>query len=107
VVLTNTVTLAGGVNSATLTGSAYPASTNLVGLGMNWAANAGNGSAQTSDTIYRWSPTGGYSSYVYSPSTGWGGTPGGAGPVLNVAEGFWYINQNTQSDTWTQSFTVN
>jgi hypothetical protein len=104
VVLTNSVTLPVG---SAIVGSAYPASTNLVALGMNWMANA-NGFNNDTDAIFRFnSATSSYSEYDFSAGYGWSGPTGGTnGPVLNVAEGFWYVNANSQ-DTWSQAFTVN
>jgi hypothetical protein len=109
VVLNSTNTLPGNGNSEfSLVGSAYPASTNLVGLGMNWLAN-NSGLNQDGDGIYRWNPAtqNYYAPYGFNYGGGWTGPTGDAnGPVLNVAEGFWYLNANN-TDNWVQSFTVN
>jgi hypothetical protein len=104
VVLSNTIVLPVGTS---LDSSAYPASTNLVGLGMNWLANA-NGFNNDGDALFRYNTsTGKFSEYDFNAGSGWAGPTGDSnGPVLNVAEGFFYSNANNPS-TWTQSFTVN
>jgi hypothetical protein len=109
VVLNSTNTLAGNGNvELSLVGSAYPASTNLVGLGMNWLAN-NNGFNQDGDGIYRWNPAtqSFMTEYSFNYGNGWSGPTGDVnGPVLNVAEGFFYVNANG-TDQWVQNFTVN
>jgi hypothetical protein len=109
VILSSTNNILGNGNSEfNLMGSAYPASTNLVGLGMNWLAN-NNGFNQDGDTIYRWNPSiqNYYNPYNFNYGQGWSGPTGDTnGPVLNVGEGFWYLNANN-NDQWIQSFTVN
>jgi hypothetical protein len=109
VVLSSTNTLLGnGVSEFTLVGSAYPASTNLVGLGINWLA-VGQGVNQDGDGLFRWSSA----TQAFNPPAGFGFNAGSGwapgstnGPTLNVAEGFFYLNENN-TDQWIQSFTVN
>ena len=107
VVLSSTNTLLGNGNSEfNLVGSAYPASTNLVGLGINWLA-VNNGAGQDGDGVYRWDPVAQNFSPAFGFNFGTGWAPGNTnGPTLNVAEGFFYLNANN-TDQWIQSFTVN
>jgi hypothetical protein len=105
VVLSNSIALTPGFS---LVSSAYPASLPLTTLGLT---------GQNNDAIFRYIPTGpnqGLSDITtFFANYGWFETGptapsnGGStnGPALNVAEGFFYDNNNTTT-TWTQSFTV-
>jgi hypothetical protein len=126
VVLGSTNTIAGGGSPShpviSQIGSAYAGATTLSQLGLN--GNDG-------DLIYRYYNTAfgvpaGYSGSVghygggisYNAGYGWydndaptstnAGNGGGStnGPVLNVGEGFFYLN-SAAAVTWPQSFTVN
>jgi len=72
---------------------------------------------QDSDLVYRFSPTAGAQGALNNIITfiggyGWfddavgGGGPTN-GPVLNVGEGVFYFNSQTNTNTWTQNFTIN
>jgi hypothetical protein len=107
VVLASTNTLPSGFS---LVGSAYPASTNLSNLGIHGGSGGG-------DVLYRYfsnvGPSGGFGNGATSFGTDlWsdGDVAGGGpvtGPALNVAEGFFYDNEQGTSETVVQNFTVN
>jgi hypothetical protein len=110
VVLASTNTLPPGF---TLTGSAYPAATNVTTLGFT---------GQDGDSIFRFFPTlgtsgsygsgagyfaalpGWFDSDFPTPNAGGGGPTNG--PTPNVAEGFFYFNAQTTSELVTQNFSV-
>ena len=102
VTLSNSIALVPGFS---LVGSAYPASANMVGLGLNNLANA-NGFNNDGDAIFRFDvPTQAFVEYDFNAGSGW--TPGSTnGPTLNVGEGIFYGNVNN-TNNWNQSFTVN
>lgn len=86
-----------------LVSSAFPISTNLVGIGLQGV---------DSDTIYRFDPVGQSLNDLITFIGGYGWYDGNAnnggptnGPNVNVGEAFFYYNANTPN-TWTQSFTI-
>jgi hypothetical protein len=101
VVQTNTMTIAGG-NKFNLVGSPFPAALSLNALGLTGVDG---------DIVYRYSTAanklnpitfvGGYG--WYDDAVANGGPV--EGPALNVGEGIFYFNPNTDF-TWKQSFTV-
>lgn len=103
VTTTNSFALASGFN---MVGSAFPASLDLVSLGLK---------GQADDIVYRWNPAG--QSFMdlvsYFGGYGWfdAGFPGGTGgptngPSLNVGEGIFYLNTHAPVN-WVQTFTIN
>jgi len=92
-------------NHLSLQSSQWPVGTNVVQLGLN----AGLG-----DTIYTLSASGSFLGYhLDSYGNGWGSPPLPApqasvsnGPVIGVAQGFFYNNIQGAPFNWVQNFTV-
>jgi len=101
VTLSSTNTLAGG-NKYNLVGSPYPASLSLTALGLTGVDG---------DIVYRYSTAANKLNPItfvgglgwYDDSVANGGPV--AGPALDVGEGIFYFNPNTDF-TWKQAFTV-
>jgi hypothetical protein len=93
---TNTTTLVS--NSFNLVSSILPTSGDIV---TNSLMNFTN--AVKKDQVWTWTPGAvGYTEYVNTPS-GWAADP----IQTNVGGGFWYLNNQSTNNSWTQSFSVN
>lgn len=91
-------------NHFSLQSSTWPVGTNVVQLGLN----AGSG-----DTIYTWGGSGFLTYHLDSYGAGWGSPPLPApqanvsnGPVIGIAQGFFYNNVQGAAFNWVQNFTV-
>jgi hypothetical protein len=88
-------------NHLSLLGSSWPVGTNFVQLGLN--ANSG-------DTVYTWGGTGFLGYHLDTYGAGW--SPTGPlcdvnnGPLVGVAQGFFYSNNSGSPFNWIQNFTV-
>jgi len=88
-------------NHLTLQSSTWPVGTNLVQLGLN---------AASGDTVYTWGGTGFLGYHLDTYGAGW--SPTGPlcnvsnGPLIGVAQGFFYNNNSGTPENWVQNFTV-
>jgi len=100
VALTNTVTLPAGVYA--LVGTTPPVSDALDGANLNLPL-------QTADEVLLWDPVGTtYLGYTFISAGVWQLPNGNTGtaPTLPVGQGFFYLNGQTTSETWTNNITV-
>jgi hypothetical protein len=99
VVLSNSVSFSPGIYQ--LVGSTPP-----IGVSSLEDTNL-NLPLQTGDSVLYWTGTG-YSDYLYVGPGQWVEPDSsiGAAPALNVGQGFFYLNGQGTSETWTNSITV-